>query len=304
MVEALNDWVLNVQGTAAGKQTALILALISAAAHAAFSALQKGRNVDPWLIRGAIDIWYLPLGLGLGLFVFPWPAPIIWPVLFGVFVIHSIYKLLLAGAYARGAFTVVYPVVRGISPLATVIFAGVAFGETFRGGQWGGVALLSVSILALAALNVRRATLDRATIQTALWLAVGTGIFTALYTTYDAYGIRLAEHAFTFLVWFFVVDGIMFPIVSFTLWRRMAVRPPLAPMLRRGFIGAIMATVSFGSVLMATRLDKVGEAAALRETSVVFAALFGWLFLKEEVGLLRGSLMALIALGAVLVEFG
>ena len=64
------------------------------------------------------------------------------------------------------------------------------------------------------------------------------------------------------------------------------------------------AFVSFGSVMLATRLDSVGEAAALRETSVIFAAIFGWLFLKEKVGPIRGGLMVLIAAGAVLVEFG
>ena len=30
--------------------------------------------------------------------------------------------------------------------------------------------------------------------------------------------------------------------------------------------------------MLATRLDKVGEAAVLRETSIVFAAIIGWLF--------------------------
>jgi drug/metabolite transporter (DMT)-like permease len=60
---------------------------------------------------------------------------------------------------------------------------------------------------------------------------------------------------------------------------------------------------SFGAILLATRLDKVGEAAVLRETSTIFAALIGWLFLKETVGPRRLALMALIALGAVIVEF-
>jgi drug/metabolite transporter (DMT)-like permease len=56
--------------------------------------------------------------------------------------------------------------------------------------------------------------------------------------------------------------------------------------------------------MLATRLDKVGEAAVLRETSVVFAALIGWTFLGERVGPWRGALVVLIALGAVVVEFG
>jgi drug/metabolite transporter (DMT)-like permease len=68
--------------------------------------------------------------------------------------------------------------------------------------------------------------------------------------------------------------------------------------------GALVAFVSFGAIMLATRLDKVGEAAVLRETSTVFAALVGWLMLGEKVGPRRLALMALIAGGAVIVERG
>ena len=64
-----------------------------------------------------------------------------------------------------------------------------------------------------------------------------------------------------------------------------------------------MAIAPFGSLLMVTRLGKISEAAALRETSTLFAALIGWVLLKETVGLRRVVLIALIALGAVIVEF-
>ena len=84
----------------------------------------------------------------------------------------------------------------------------------------------------------------------------------------------------------------------------MTLRPALPPLLLRGFVGGIIAFLSFGSIMMATRLDKVGEAAVLRETSTVFAALIGWLVLRETVGPRRIALMALIAAGAVLVELG
>ena len=69
-------------------------------------------------------------------------------------------------------------------------------------------------------------------------------------------------------------------------------------------IGAFVAFASFGSIMMATRIDEVGRAAVLRETSTVFAALVGWLVLGEKVGPARAALMALIALGAVIMEFG
>lgn len=72
----------------------------------------------------------------------------------------------------------------------------------------------------------------------------------------------------------------------------------------RGTAGGPVAFVSFGAVMMATRLDKVGEAAVLRETSTVSAALIGWLMPGETVGPRRLALMALIAAGAVIVEMG
>ena len=66
---------------------------------------------------------------------------------------------------------------------------------------------------------------------------------------------------------------------------------------------AMVAFASFGAIMLATRLDKVGEAAVLRETSTVFAALIGWLMLGERPGVVPVILMALIATGAVMVEF-
>ena len=53
---------------------------------------------------------------------------------------------------------------------------------------------------------------------------------------------------------------------------------------------------------LATRLDEVGKAAALRETSVVFAAVIGIVFFREKLGPLRAVLIGFVALGAVLVE--
>ena len=299
----LSDWLISLEGTEQGHTLALGLALMAAFLHAVFGALQKGRH-DPWLSRGAIDGSYFLMALPFALFVVPWPEPYMWPIFAGVFVIHLCYKILQALAYTKGAFTVVYPVVRGTGPLFTVIGAYFLFGETFNGLQWLGVAVLMSGIFGLAAYNYIFLELDRATLVPALWLAVATGLFVALYTTYDAYGIRATADPFTFLAWFFVIDGIAMPPVAFRRWRALKPRPKVAPLLLRGVIGGFVAFASFGSIMLATRLDNVGEAAILRETSTVFAALIGWLVLKETVGPRRIALMALIALGAVIVEFG
>ncbi|MGH1445803.1 MAG: EamA family transporter [Cognatishimia sp.] len=299
----MSEWLISLEGTEAGHNLALVLALSAAFLHAIFGALQKGRH-DPWLTRGAIDISYAVMAAPFALFVVPWPEPHMWPIFFGAFIIHVGYKLLQAFAYTKGAYTVVYPVVRGTGPLITVIGAYLIFQETFTLIQWLGIAVLLVGIFGLALYNMVFLKADRATLPAALMLAFLTGVFVAFYTTYDAYGIRATADPFTFLAWFFLIDGLVMPCIAFVRYRRMIAPPSIGPLMLRGVIGGLVAFASFGSVMMATRLDKVGEAAVLRETSTVFAALIGWLVLKETVGPRRIALMALIAIGAVIVELG
>jgi len=295
----VSGWLVSLEGTAAGRDLALGLALLAAVLHALFGALQKGRH-DPWLSRGVIDLCYGLIAVPFVMIV-PWPEPHMWPIFAGAVVIHAGYKTLQAMAYSRGAYTVVYPVVRGTGPFFAVIGAGIVFGESYAPGQWLGVGVLMAGIFGLAAYNLRHVQVDRDTLVPALGLAVLTGAFVALYTTYDAYGIRATADPFTFLAWFFLLDGILFPLL---MARRLAglARSEIVPLAKRGVIGAVVAYFSFGSIMLATRLDKVGEAAVLRETSTVFAALIGWLVLGEKVGAVRAALMGLIAAGAVVME--
>ncbi|QIE46196.1 EamA family transporter [Pseudohalocynthiibacter aestuariivivens] len=299
----MSEWLISLEGTEAGHQLALYLALLAALLHAIFGALQKGRH-DPWLTRGAVDISYAVMAAPFAFFVVPFPEPHMWGIFAVAWAIHTVYKILQAQAYTKGAYTVVYPVVRGTGPLFAVIGAYLIFGEVFTAVQWMGVAVLLAGIFGLAVYNLIFLVAARDTLHVALGLAVLTGLLVALYTTYDAYGIRATANPFTFLAWFFFFDGLVIPIYAYRRWRRMDTPPAPGPLMLRGVIGGVVAFMSFGSIMLATRLDKVGEAAVLRETSTVFAALIGWLVLKETVGPRRIALMTLIALGAVIVEMG
>ena len=294
------DWLVGLEGTAEGARLAYGLALAAAMLHAVFGALQKGRH-DPWLSRAAIDASYGVIAAPFALFVVPWPEPWMWPIFAAVFGIHVCYKLLQAMAYSRGAYTVVYPVVRGTAPLFTVIGAGILFQEHFNAVQWIGVLVLVGGIYGLALYNLRHAILGRETLSAPLFLAVCTGGFVALYTTVDAYGIRATANPFTFLAWFFLIDSIFMPIVTFRRWWGLP-RDQVVSLMQRGGLGACVAFASFGGIMLATRLGNVGQAAVLRETSTVFSALIGWLMLGEATGPRRVALMAMIAGGAAIVQ--
>lgn len=300
----MSDWLVSLEGTAQGTHLAMALALMSALAHACFGALQKGQH-DPWVTRGSIDLFIVVFAAPVALFLVPWPTGAGWLILLGALAIHFAYKLTMALAYERAAYTVVYPTVRGTGPLATLAFAALFLAEHYRPLQWLGVAILSGAILSLAAVNLR-GRVDAAGLRAGLMWALAGGVLVAVYTTYDAWGIRSFGDPFTFLAWFFFITAMDFPVLVALRLARGWTPPPPAPgrLLVRGAIGALVAFVSFGGVMLATRIGKVGEVAALRETSTVFAALIGWAVLGEKVGPLRAGLMAAVAAGAIMVQAG
>lgn len=301
----MSDWITGLAGTAEGARLAVLLALVSALAHAAFGALQKGRH-DPWITRGSIDLWIALYALPLALFLVPWPQGGEWLILGVAMVIHFAYKLTMALAYERAAYTVVYPVVRGMGPLATLAFAALFLSEHYGPLQWAGVLMLSGAILGLAAVNLRNVQVGRPALVAGLAWAVAGGLVVAVYTTYDAWAIRTFADPFGFLAWFFLLTALDFPLLM--LWRLHrgigAPLPALRPLMLRGMAGGLIAFVSFGGIMLGTRIGKVGEVAALRETSTLFAAAIGWALLGERIGPVRAALMVAIAAGAVLVQAG
>jgi len=210
----VSEWVSSLPGTETGAQLALVCALISAIFHALFGSLQKAGG-DPWLNRGTYDAAIFVLSAPVALFLVPWPTPELFLILLGAMVIHFFYKLTMTFAYVRAPYTVVYPVVRGSSPVITIIFASIVFDEQYTLTQWAGVACLSMGILALSAFNIAKTNLDIKGIYIALGWALICGVTVAAYTIWDAYGIRLAAHPFTFLAWFFMLTALDFPLISY-----------------------------------------------------------------------------------------
>ena len=308
----VGEYIVSIAGTSAGETLALALILMSAFAHAVFGAINKGgasTGSDPFLNRGAINIWYGAMAAPFALFVFPWPNDALWPILALSYVVHLVYEWLQSTAFQRGAFTVVYPIARGTSPLATVALAALIFPERMSLTQLAAVGVLCAAIYAFAIANLR----DRgdhapptSELIPAIVSALGAGLMIAAYTIVDAYGVRQAEDPFTFLAWFFMLGGLGFPIIAARRWFSLApaARPAIRPLALRGLIGALIAYLSFGALVLATRLTNVGEVAAVRETSIIFGAAIGVLIFRERIDTLRLGLILLIAAAAVLIKMG
>ena len=132
-------------------------------------------------------------------------------------------------------------------------------------------------------------------------LALATGFLIAVYTVIDGLGIRAAASPWTYIVWLMVLEGI-----AFLAWTALRRRRHVVPFLRREWKQAItvglLSKLAYGIVLYALSLGAMAPVSALRETSVLFAALIGWALLKEPFGIRRAAAAVVIAIGVVLLQ--
>ena len=282
---------------------AFALALISAISHSIFGALQKDKN-DPFLVRAAIDFWFIMLWLPIGLFFMPWPTAYEWLLIAGLFPIHTAYKTALAMAYRNGDYSFIYPIARGSSPFFTALIGFAIFGDALHGWQWLGIVIISLAIMAMAIEAAKRNNLDPKMLKAATWFALLTGALITTYSLYDTFGVRESRSPMIFLTWFYVIDGWIFPLVAYI--KRDSFRPVngYRPLAWKGFYTSLFGILSFTAIFIASDIGRIGEVFAIRETSVVFAALIGYFFLREKVSPLRFALIGLIALGAILIKVG
>ena len=275
-------------------------------AHATLGAIGKS-GPDPIITRGAINVVYSLVALPFVAFVFPLPTVEVFTVIAAAYFTHLVYEWFQARSYTIGAFTLVYPIARGIGPLAIAVASLFIFSESLESVQWIGLFLLCGSIFLFAYANYRHAVrVDEPTenLKGAIRAAVFCGLMIAVYTLVDAYGIRLSQNPLGFLFWIFFVGGFGFPLVAWRHWKRLELKPDTTGLWPRAVAGAAAAYLSFGSLMLATRLGSVTETAAIRETSIIFATAIGIFFFRERVTWIAVALVVLIALGATLVKTG
>jgi drug/metabolite transporter (DMT)-like permease len=215
---------------------------------------------------------------------------------------HLFYQLCLVKALGRGDLSLVFPVMRGAAPLLTAFTALLLLlREQLALLAWIGLvaATFAVSSFALPPRGVRlRHHPDRS----ALAWAAATAVGVSLYNVTDARGVRIAPDPFTFIVWLFLLDWIAITIVAL-LFRRDALAAAIARKWRYGVAAGALSIFSFGAALYAFSLIETAKVSALRETSVVFAALMGSLFLGESFGRRRLAAALVLAVGLVLMQF-
>ncbi|TCL07484.1 EamA family transporter [Sodalis ligni] len=269
----------------------ILLTLFAALLHAGWNALLRG---------GADRLWSMTImclavaivSVAIALFLAPL-AKAGWRYAVVSAVLHVGYNLFLVRSYQAGDLGQTYPIARGSSPILITLAASVFAGERVGMGALLGIVLVSVGIVSLAFKERRLAV-------PSLPYALGTGCFIAAYSVTDGIGVRLSGAPITYTVWMCALWGILMPSVyiglrgarSLLTWR---------PGFIMAFIGGLLSLLAYGIIIYAMSGAPMGAVSALRETSVLFAALIGYFFLGETLTVRKMLACAVIAIGTILI---
>jgi drug/metabolite transporter (DMT)-like permease len=208
----------------------------------------------------------------------PMPAPESWPYIAASTMVQFAYYACLNYAYRFGDLGVVYPLARGSAPAMVAIGGAVFAGEALCGREVTGVLVVSLGIASLA-FTSRRGQSE----PLAIVYAFATGFTIGTYTVIDGLGVRLSGSPGGYIGWLFMAAGGL-TFLFITILKGRGTMRLYAPYLARGTIGGVLVVSGYGMVVWALSLGAMAPVAALRETSVIFAAVFGAVFLGEAFG--------------------
>ena len=226
----------------------------------------------------------------------------VWPYILGSAVMEAIYYVALTLAYTLGDFSLVYPLARGTAPALLAVWAALFLSERPTLPGLGGLSLLLLGLIVVGG--------------NAWWsrgkpIKVGTGAVLAallvafcisIYTVIDGAAVRFVDPSPYTVVVLSLSAALTAPAVVARYGRRAMLAEWRANWLRIILVGILM-MVTYLLVLHAYALPgvNVGYAGAIREISIVFAALIGWRFLGEGFGLPRTIGAALIFSGLLVI---
>ncbi|MCB1363815.1 MAG: EamA family transporter [Rhodobacteraceae bacterium] len=235
------------------------------------------------------------IGLGIGLSR-PFPDATVWLWLLGSGVFHSGYKLFLGFAYEQGDLSRVYPIARGAAPMIVTLISVAALADIIAPAEFLGIFVLGCGIALMA-----RGAFFNGESRRLVPLALGSAAMTAGYSLVDGLGARVSGDAVAYVAWLFVLDAAFFTPVCLGLRGSVVLRAPLRDWLRNG-AAALASYGAYAIAVWAMTQAPIALVTALRETSILFAVLIGWLALGDRMDRAKAAAALMIVLGVVLTR--
>jgi drug/metabolite transporter (DMT)-like permease len=257
---------------------ALVLVVCAAALHAGWNALAK-RGGDPVVFLWCATLASTAAVIPLGVFVLVREGidPAAVPFVIATIAVHVAYFYALGRSYASTAYSLVYPVARGLGVALVPVLALLIFDERLSRVGTLGVALVVAGIAALHVLRGRPAGEPPVRLGQGLLWPVLTGLTIATYSLVDKAGVqRINPVPYIMLM----EAGCALVGLPLLFLRRDTVRRE-AKNWRTIVLAGLMSTLAYTLVLFAFRVSKTGYVVAARELSIVLSALIGSLLLRE-----------------------
>lgn len=271
-----------------------VLSAVLAAAflHALWNALIK---VGSSKLGGMVILSFgeIPIGLAIAA-TRPLPEAKVWPWIVAAGCCHFLYKRFLTYAYERGDLSRVYPIARGAAPMIVATVGAGFLADSVTAWEYAGIIILGSGI-ALMARGVFRHGEERRMLP----FALGSAMATASYTVIDGLGARVSGDAIAYVAWVFVADGLFFSAGMIAL-RGWSIVPRHARAWVLGLLGAAASYGAYAISVWAMTVAPIALVAALRETSILFAVLIGWLAFGERMTPDK-ALAALIIVSGIVV---
>ena len=269
----------------------IALILFAALLHASWNALLRGGADRLWSMT-VMCVAVALASVAIALLLAP-PAKASWMYAVLSAVLHVGYNLFLVRSYRAGDLGQTYPITRGSSPLLITIAASAFAGERVGASALLGIALVAGGIISLA-FNGRKLAVP------SLPYALGAGCFIAAYSVVDGVGVRLSGAPMAYTVWMCALWGVLMPVVYIGL-RGTGSLFTMRPGFVTAFVGGLVSLLAYGIVIYAMSGAPMGAVSALRETSVLFAALIGYFFLGETLTVRKMLACAVIAAGTIII---
>ncbi|PIB25839.1 peptide ABC transporter permease [Amylibacter kogurei] len=273
----------------------VFLAVIFAAfLHAAWNGAVKF-GADKLQGMVLLSIAHGLIGLAM-IWQFSPPAKAAWGLLAISVLFHLIYKFCLTAAYERGDLSRVYPIARGLAPMIVLVIGFFILPDDIQPIQFVGVLLVGCGILLLA-----RGVFTMGESRALLPFALGSAIGTAGYSLSDGMGARLSGDVSGYVGWLFFFDAIIFTVWG--IWRRgLGVIPSNPKTLGLGLAAGAMSVGAYWIAVWAMTVAPIALVTGLRETSVMFAILIGFLVMGEKID--KGKMIAalVIMLGVIVTR--
>ena len=268
---------------------ATALVLVAALLHATWNTLIKFSGERLLVIACMDSVALLFVVVAVGFVSLP-PLDI-WPWIAASARFELLYRYLLIQAYRVGDLGLVYPLMRGLSPLVVLVLTLVFAGEVLSTQQILGILLIPFGMVCLLWQGGGGDRLPWSMLPVVLLIGLCIGCYTFL----DGQALRRWAHPLDYLVWLTLVSAWPFPLLALVR-KRAAFNLFWRTQWRLGLSVGLCVLLSYALVLWAMQLGSIAEAAALREVSVILVVLFGMRYLKEPFGRPR-----LIACGLVLI---